>query len=46
MPLQWYVMNVYDSTNRKGYDISKEEVESTLAHFLKGKIDFCPHCFK
>ncbi len=46
MPLQWYVMNVHDSTNRKGYDISKEEVESTLAHFLKGKIDFCPHCFK
>lgn len=46
MPFQWYVQNVYDSTNRKGYDISKEEVENTLAHFLKGKIDFCPHCFK
>ncbi len=46
MSFQWYVMNIHDSTNRKGYTISKEEVESTLAHFLKGKIDFCPHCFK
>ncbi|SVA98143.1 uncharacterized protein METZ01_LOCUS150997 [marine metagenome] len=46
MPLQWYVQNVYDSVNRKGYTISYKDVEFTVAYFLKDKLDFCPHCFK
>ena len=46
MPLQWYVQNVYDSVNRKGYDLSYENVQQWVGYFLKDKIDFCPHCFK
>ena len=26
MPLQWYVQNVYDSVNRKGYNLPYEVV--------------------
>ena len=45
MPFQWYVQNVYDSTNRKGFNILIEEVESTVKHFLEGQgRKICPHC--
>ena len=45
MPFQWYVQNVYDSSNRKGFNILIEEVESTVKHFLEGQgRKICPHC--
>jgi len=45
MPFQWYVQNVYDSTNRKGFNILFEEIESTVKHFLGGRgRNICPHC--
>jgi hypothetical protein len=45
MPFQWYVQNVYDSANRKGYLIEQEEVESTVRYFLQWKgRKICPHC--
>ena len=45
MPFQWYVQNVYDSANRKGYLIKQEEVERTVKHFLEGQgRKVCPHC--
>ena len=45
MPFQWYVQNVYDSVSRKGFNITQEEVESTVKHFLEGQgRDVCPHC--
>ena len=45
MPFQWYVQNVHDSINRKGYTTTYETVERWLALFLKDDIDFCPHCY-
>ena len=45
MPFQWYVQNVYDSTNRKGFLISQQEVETTVKYFLEWKgREVCPHC--
>jgi len=45
MPFQWYVQNVYDSVNRKGFNILIEEVESTVKHFLQNEgRKICPHC--
>ena len=45
MHFQWYVQNVYDSSNRKGFNILIEEVESTVKHFLEGQgRNICPHC--
>ena len=46
MSFQWYVQNVYDSVARKGYIISYNTVEKSVAYFLKDEIDFCPHCLK
>jgi len=45
MPFGWYVQNVYDSVNRKGYNVSLEEVVKTVHHFLKDDINICPHCY-
>jgi len=45
MPFQWYVQNVYDSCSRKGFNISYEEVETTVKHFLQQKgRTICLHC--
>ena len=45
MPFQWYVQNIYDSTNRKGFIISQQEVETTVKYFLEWKgREVCPHC--
>ena len=45
MPFQWYVQNVYDSSARKGFFISLEEVEETVKHFLQQKgRKICSHC--
>ena len=45
MPFQWYVQNVYDSTNRKGFTITQKEVETTVKYFLEWKgREVCPHC--
>ena len=45
MQFQWYVQNVYDSANRKGYIIDQSEVETTVKHFLEGHgRKVCPHC--
>ena len=45
MPFQWYVQNVYDSTNRKGFTIPQEEVEATVRYFLEWKgRKICSHC--
>ena len=47
MPFTWYVDRVHESVGRKmGVKVTREEVIDTLAHFLKGKVDFCPHCLK
>lgn len=47
MPFIWYVDRVHESVGRKmGVKVTREEVINTLAHFLKGKVDFCPHCLK
>ena len=47
MPFTWYVDRVHESVGRKmGVKVSREEVAKTLAHFLEGKVDFCPHCLK
>ena len=43
--LSEYVQNVYDSVNRKGYNVSLEEVVKTVHHFLKDDINICPHCY-
>ena len=45
MPFQWYVQNIYDSTNRKGFLIKQEEIEDTVRYFLQWKgREICPHC--
>jgi len=45
MPFSWYVQNVYDSTNRKGYVIDQGEVETWIYHFMKWEgLDVCRHC--
>lgn len=47
MPFSWYVDRVHESVGRKmGVRVGRELVQTTLAHFLRGKIDFCPHCYK
>ena len=47
MPFSWYVDRVHESVGRKmGVKVSRNLVQITLAHFLEGKIDFCPHCYK
>ena len=47
MPFTWYVDRVHESVGRKmGVKVTREEVINTLAHFLKGKVDFCPQCLK
>ena len=35
MPFQWYVQNIYDSTNRKGFLIKQEEIEDQLFQTMK-----------
>ena len=45
MPLQWYVQNVYDSVNRKGYTIPYEDIQQWVGYFLKDRIEFCEHCY-
>ena len=47
MPFTWYVDRVHESVGRKmGVEVTRQEVVETLAHFLKDKISFCPHCLK
>ena len=45
MPFQWYVQNVYDSVNRKGYNIKHKEVEDTIKYFMGwSDREVCPYC--
>ena len=44
MPFVWYVDRVQESTVRKGYLIPRIEIAKTVHHFLKDKINICPHC--
>ena len=45
MPFQWYVQNVYDSVNRKGYNIKHKEVEDTVKYFMGwSDREVCPYC--
>jgi len=44
MPFVWYVDRVQESTVRKGFNIPRLEIAQTLHHFLKDKINVCPHC--
>ena len=46
MPLSWYVTNVYDSVNRKGYTISYERVHFAVNYMINGPgiTKSCPHC--
>ena len=45
MPLSWYVDRVHESVGRKvGVKVTRLEVAETIAHFLEGKVEFCPHC--
>ena len=45
MPFVWYVDRVEESVQRKvGCQISREEVARTVHHFLRDKIEICPHC--
>ena len=47
MPFSWYVDRIHESVGRKvGVKVSRELVQQTVAHFLKGKIDFCPQCYR
>ena len=45
MPLQWYVQNVYDSVNRKGYSLPYEDIQQWVGYFLKDEIKYCEHCY-
>ena len=45
MPLQWYVQNVYDSVNRKGYSLPYEDIQQWVGYFLKDEIKYCGHCY-
>jgi len=45
MPLKWYVQNIYDSVNRKGYNISYKDVYLTVRYFMKDERETCPHCY-
>ena len=45
MPLQWYVQNVYDSVNRKGYTIPYEDIQQWVGYFLKDQVEYCEHCY-
>ena len=45
MPLQWYVQNVYDSVNRKGYNLPYEDVQQWVGYFLKDEIKYCEYCY-
>jgi hypothetical protein len=46
MPLEWYAINVYDSVNRKGYNISYRDVHFAVNFLINGPgiIKSCPHC--
>ena len=45
MPLQWYVQNVYDSVNRKGYTLPYRDVQQWVGYFLKDEIKYCEYCY-
>ena len=45
MPFVWYVDRVEESVRRKGFfKVTRIEIAETVHHFLKDKINICPHC--